>query len=452
MGAEQEDVARHRLHRPVLVHGSDERVIGFGDDSVVTDLGDRAARCERGQARALAAADLAVDGVVVDIGAASPAARLDAVGHEVDDLVELLPGQVGERGRPADQLEEVSGAPLLCGGFGDDLLSGDVERQSGELDAVQSTGTYGGEERRALDQLVASQWIEPPLRGAGPAVVRPSHALEERGDAAGGADLADELDGTDVDAQLERRRRDQRLQVTGAQAGLDPMPPFFRQAAVVRGDDVVTEALRQEMREAFGEPSGVDEDERGAVLLDELGDAVEDVGHLLGGGDGFELAVGQLERQVEVALVARVDDGRQRTITDEQARDSFDGTLGRREPDPGRAFVADGLQPFECDGEVGAALIASDGVDLVDDDGLDGVEPLTAFRARHEEVERFGGGDYEVRRLAQHRGALRARRVTGADRDAQVRGGEAELGSDVGDLGEGSLQVLGDVDRERFER
>ena len=42
--AEQEDVAGHRLDGPVLVDGADERVVGLGDDAVVADLGDGAAR------------------------------------------------------------------------------------------------------------------------------------------------------------------------------------------------------------------------------------------------------------------------------------------------------------------------------------------------------------------------------------------------------------------------
>ena len=53
--AEQEDVARHRLDGPVLVDGADEGVVGLGDHAVVADLGDRAARRERGEPGALAA-------------------------------------------------------------------------------------------------------------------------------------------------------------------------------------------------------------------------------------------------------------------------------------------------------------------------------------------------------------------------------------------------------------
>ncbi len=371
---------------------------------------------------------------------------------EVDDLVELVARHLGVgRGAPQER-EEIVGAPLLRAHLGDDLLRGDVEREVGELDRVETPGPHRGEERGALDQLVARERVEPSLGRAGAAVVGPAHPLQERGDAAGRADLAHELDRPDVDAELERRGGDQRPQVAGAQAGLHPVAAFLRQAAVVRGDDVVAEAGAELVREPFGEPPGVDEHEGGAVLSDERGDAVEDVAHLLGRRDRLELAVGELEREVEVALVAGVDDHRQLAIADEQPADGLDRPLRGREPDPVRTGVAQRLEPFEGEGEVRAALVARDGVDLVDDDRLDGAQRLTTLRAGDEEVERLGGGDDEARRLAHHRGALRAGGVAGAHRDAHAGCVEPELGGDLGDLGERSLEVLGDVDRERLER
>ena len=449
---EEEDVARHRLHRPVLVDGADEGVIGFGDDAVVPDLGNCATRGQRGQPGAFPAAELTVHRVVVDVGAPPTPAGLDAVGDEVDDLVELWAREVDERCRPTDQLVQIIGPPFLGRGFGDHVLRGDVERQSRHLDAVESAGAHRDEEGGALDELVAGERIEAPLWCPGSAVVRPADSLQEGRDAAGGADLAHQLDGSDVDPELERGRGDQGFEVAGAEAGLDSVSSVLREAAVVRGDDVVAEAFGEEVGEAFGEPSGVDEDERRAVLLDEVRDAVEDVGHLLRGGDGFELAVGKLEREVEVALMAGVDDGRQGPVADEEGGDALDRPLGRGEPDPARSPVADRFEALERHREVSAALVAGDGVDLVDDDGLDGLEPLAALGARDEEVQRFGGGDDEVRWLAQHRGALRAGGVTGADRHPQIGRCVAQLGGDVGDLGQGTVEVLGDVDREGLER
>ena len=300
------------------------------------------------------------------------------------------------------------------------LLRGDVERCGRRADRVEVTGVHGREQRGALDELVAGHRVEPALRCAAAGVVRPTDALEERGDRARGADLAHQLDRSDVDAELQGCGGDQCLQLPGAQARLDAVAPVLREAAVVRGDDVVAEPLAEQVREAFGETARVDEHERRAVLGDELRDPVEDVGHLLGGRDGFELTVGQLEREVEVALVPAVDDRREVAITDEQARDRLDGTLRRGQPDTRRALLAERFEPFEGEGEVRAALVVCDGVDLVDDDRLRGAHEVAAALARDEQVQRLGRRHDERRRSAQHRRALRRRRVAGADRDGEV--------------------------------
>ena len=46
---------------------------------------------------------------------------------------------------------------------------------------------------------------------------------------------------------------------------------------MVRGDHVVAEALTELVRDALGQPARVDEHERGAVLPDVCGDAIEHV-------------------------------------------------------------------------------------------------------------------------------------------------------------------------------
>ena len=67
----------------------------------------------------------------------------------------------------------------------------------------------------------------------------------------------------------------------------------------------------------------------------ERGDPVEHVAHLLGRCDRLELAVGQLEREVEVALVAGVDDRRAAARSPTSSRaDGLDRPLRRRQADP----------------------------------------------------------------------------------------------------------------------
>ena len=91
VAAEQEDVAGHGLDGPVLVDRADERVVRIGHDPVVAGLGDGAAGHGCSQAGALARPQLAVDLVVVEVGAAPAAAGLDAVADQLHDLVELGP-------------------------------------------------------------------------------------------------------------------------------------------------------------------------------------------------------------------------------------------------------------------------------------------------------------------------------------------------------------------------
>ena len=93
VGAEDEHVARHRLRGPVLVHAADQRLVGLRDDAEVAELGDGPAAGEGGQPGALAAPQLAVDLVVVDVRGPGAPAGLDPVAHEVEHLVERLAGE-----------------------------------------------------------------------------------------------------------------------------------------------------------------------------------------------------------------------------------------------------------------------------------------------------------------------------------------------------------------------
>jgi hypothetical protein len=113
-------------------------------------------------------------------------------------------------------------------------------------------------------------------------VVGPADPLEEGGDAARGPDLAHQLDGPDVDAQLERGRGDQGLQVAGSQARFYPLPTLSGQAAVMGRHLFVAEAFAELMGDALGQAAGVDEHQRGAVLVHQGGDAVQHVAELVG--------------------------------------------------------------------------------------------------------------------------------------------------------------------------
>ena len=96
-------------------------------------------------------------------------------------------------------------------------------------------------------------------------------ALQEGRDRARRADLADEIDVADVDAEFERGGRHERLQFAALEPLLGGEPQLLRQAAVMRGDGLFAEAIAEIARDALGHAPRVDEHQRRAMRRDELG-------------------------------------------------------------------------------------------------------------------------------------------------------------------------------------
>ncbi len=331
---------------------------------------------------------------------------------------------------------------------------------TGRPDRVQAARAHAAQQRRALDQLVARGGVEAPLRRGAAGVARAPDALEERREAARRADLASQLDRADVDAELERRGGHQDFQVARPQPGLQPQAAVLRQAAVVGRDLVLADALGQQVGEPLGEPAGVHEHERGAVLGHVAGDPVEDLSPLLVRGDRLERGLRQLDRQVERAAMAEVDDRARRGAgrvgpslarADQQSSDGLDRPLRRGEADALGAALAERVQALERERQVRAALVAGHGVDLVDDDRPHAAQPLAALAGGHEQVERLRRGDEQVRRALQHRCPRRRRGVAGAQQHPHLGHVEAELVRGRPDLGERGLEVLLDVGGESLQ-
>ena len=79
------------------------------------------------------------------------------------------------------------------------------------------------------------------------------------------------------------------------------------------------------------------------------------------------------------------------------------------------------LQTLEREREMRAATRADDGVDLVDDDRAHRAQHVTTALRSEQQIQRFGGGDQNVRRRFQHRRAFGSRRVAGAYRGRDAR-------------------------------
>ena len=246
--AELEDVAGHALDREILVHGADELVLGLQEHLVVGVVRDRAAGGQRGQPRAAPAAQHMVDGVVMDQRAAPAAPGAEAFGQHADHGREILARQRAVRPGAADQRIQLVLVPFARRDLGDDLLRQHVERLLGDRQPVELAAAHAVEQRRALDQLVAREREQPALGRAVDRMPRAPDPLQEARDRARRAELADQVDLADVDAELERGGRHQRLQRAALEPLLGVEPLLLGEAAVVRGHLVARPGARTAAR------------------------------------------------------------------------------------------------------------------------------------------------------------------------------------------------------------
>jgi len=232
--------------------------------------------------------------------------------------------------------------------------------------------------------------------------------------------------------------------------------------------------------QALSQTTGVDEDQRGPMLLDQLEqgrmdrrpDAAAD-----GAGcgraadrplDDFAERAHVLDRYDDLDLEgladAGIDDGdrpRAGRRPDGTARsghkppqvtgDLVKGTLGRREPDSLRRSIAELFEALERQRQVRAPLGGSEGMDLVDDDRLDPAQRVASSRREHE-VERLGGGDEQVGRPAHQATTFVGWGVTGAHAHRRRVKPETQPLSGQPDAHQRGPEILLDVDGQGPQR
>ena len=182
--------------------------------------------------------------------------------------------------------------------------------------------------------------------------------------------------------------------------------------------------LAQPLGEVAGDPlrqpAGIDEDEGGAMALDQLGEAAIELVPDLMGHDRFQRRGRHLEGEIAAAAVARVDDGAVRPGpalrpgAHQEAGDLLDRLLGGREANPLQLAAAERREPLEGEGQMGAALVRRHGMDLVDDHAAGGRQHLAAGVRAQKDVEGFRRGHQDMGRPAAHARPLARRGVAGA--------------------------------------
>jgi hypothetical protein len=284
-------------------------------------------------------------------------------------------------------------------------------------------------------------------------VPRAAHALDPGGDRARRADEAGQVHRAHVDAQLQRGGGHDDLELASLEALLGLEPPRARQAAVVGGDGLDAQALAQVHGQPLDQAAGVHEHDGGSVRARQRGQAVVDLRPLLVGAHRPQLVLQHLDAQVQVAAAAGVDHRRGEAVAaHQQAAGHLHGAHGGREPDPLQAPAGEVIEPLQREGQVRAALVGGQGVDLVDDHRTHVAQAAAARLGGEQDEERLGGGDQDVGRLADRVPPLLHCGVAGAHGRTQRQGEVAVFLGGGEDLRQRVLEVALDVVGQRLQR
>ncbi|MCB5281022.1 hypothetical protein BJQ89_00757 [Arthrobacter sp. ES1] len=426
-------------------------------------------------------------------------------GEQVQCGLEGGAGERGERRRPADR-----GEPFLhfdglqCRGR-DGLLGQDVQRIRGDVEAFDFAGQHPLHRDGGVHQICTVLGEEHTLGDFPDLMTGAAHPLEPAGHGRRGLNLHHEVNCPHVDAQFKGGRGNNAAQPAGFQVVLDQGPLVLGDRAVVgagqdrigaggaaglghhvrrrrggsgRPDGGTVPAaagghqlplgvdLVEPGREAFGEPAGIGEHNGGLVGQHQVHYLLLHMrpDRCLGLQPGCRPGVERAGSALQVGHVRHRDGDRQvpglfrrrshnfhRGGAGEELCHQLLGFHGGREPDPLGGFREQRVEAFQGHCQVGTAFSARDGVDLVDDDGVHLAEGLPGLGREHQE-EGFGGGDEDVRGVAQQRSSLRGRGVTGPDAHGDQRCGQVKAFGGLGDADQRCAQVAFDVDAERLER
>ena len=218
--AELKDVAGVAFDREVFVQRAEERLVGIEHDPVIGDVWNGAARSQRRHARRSLREHAAVHLVAMDQAAAPSAPRRETLGEHPHHRVEVRARQVAVRPR-APRPSRTGRLPATRGSPPRRRSAARARRAARRtrISAIELAPPDRRQQRRAFDQVVARLGKQAALRRAMDGVAGAADALQQRGDAPRRSDLAHQIDVADVDAELERRRRDhdaERCRTSGA--------------------------------------------------------------------------------------------------------------------------------------------------------------------------------------------------------------------------------------------
>ena len=265
--------------------------------------------------------------------------------------------------------------------------------------------------------------------------------LQQPRRALGRPDLHDQIDVAPVDAEIERRRRDDRAQPAGRHRGLDLAALLDREAAVMERDrQLLLVEAPQRVEAQFGLRTRVDEQDRAPGLAQR----VVDIGHRRQRhvSRPRHPRFGHEDANIGMHAAATPHDQRELVETGAQpARETRRIGDRGREPDAARKGRQAG-QPRQPEGKQITALVRLERMQFVEHDDAQSRKLRARLRIGQHQRQRLRRGEQEMRRLDALARAFGRRRIAGARLGAQAE-------RQVGDR---QLEIAMHIDRERFER
>ena len=140
---------------------------------------------------------------------------------------------------------------------------------------------------------------------------------------------------------------------------------------------VLTQAFGQVPRQAFCQAPGIDENQRGTVLLDQGLQPIVEFFPDLVGHHRAERRRGHFQGQLARTLMPGVDDGAF-LAAGKKAGNFFDGLLRGRQANATWRMLQQGVEPRQRQGQVATALAAGHRMNLVDDNRANGSQHVSA--------------------------------------------------------------------------
>src|SRR4029077_9233089 len=198
-----------------------------------------------------------------------------------------------------------------------------------------------------------------------------TNALQKARDRAWRAQLADEVDVADINAEFEGGSGDQGLELAMLEPLLGVESLLLGEAAMMRCHVLLSKQVREVAYHTLGQPARVDENEGRSVFSDQIGQPLIELIPDLCGHHCFEGGIGHFQCQIAGATVSGIyDHGSIRTPACgayQKPRDFLDRLLRGREADALQTIAAEASKALKGKCQMAAALVRCQRVNLVHD-------------------------------------------------------------------------------------